>query len=887
MNATSLFARLHASIRSARLPSAWASVASASLCLALAACGGSADAPPPPESGPPPPAAVAPTITLQPQPVAVTVGQPASFSVAASGTQPIGFQWQRNGTPIAGATSTTYAIAATTLADTGAIFRAVASNVAGSATSNTATLTVTAVAPVLTIAPQPASVGVAAGATATFTVGGTCSSGTLAIQWQRNTGAAGALANIAGAIATTFSLTTALADNGAQFRAALDCSGQAATTSGVATLTVTAPGAVTLGALPINGLRAQAQLFIVAGIDQDAAGNFSFISSNQVKRLSADLGTITDVAGTALTAGSTDGAATPALFNGPTALTHDAAGVLYVADTGNHTIRRIAVDGTVSTLAGSAGMAGSADGTGSAARFSQPSGIALGPDGDLYVADRGNHRIRRVTTAGAVTVYAGSVVGILEGPALAAQFSSPSDVAVAANGDVLVADSGNSRVRRILRAGNLAGLVETLAGGSNAPGNPDGIGAAATLRPVALVVRGNTLTVRDNFGLLRQVDLTTTAVTTLAGSRTLGAGYADGTTTTGRLGTQGGVTAGAGGVFLLADAGSRALRVVSPAGAVRTIASGFAAGFSATGTGVLAQMPFSSTASTSDNLQSVTVSPPGNAVIVERQTGLVRRISSAGDVTLVAGLTHGTDGPVDGTGSEAQFAFGFDAAIASDSAGVLYVGDSFGVRRIGLDNATTLLAGSRTTAGGVDGNATTARFGSIQGLAVKPAGDLYVTDTNGAVRRIDAAGNVSTYAGLMGALSRIDGPIAAARFGNPGQLAFLPDGSLLVVDKLGGIDGVIRKVASDGSSVSTLALPANSQVTALAVDAAGTVYYGSGTNGLVMIPVAGAPVVLVRISSSVQLGTMPSVPSVEDIAVLGTKQLVILAQGQILKVTLP
>ncbi len=150
--------------------------------LVLAACGGSADAPPPPgTTAVIPGTPVPPTITQQPANVGVTVGQPASFTVAATGDATITYQWQRNGTAIAGATSTTYTTPATVLGDSGTTFRAVATNGAGSATSNSATLTVTVSAPVLTIAPQPADASVAAGSAASFTVGGTCSSGTLDI----------------------------------------------------------------------------------------------------------------------------------------------------------------------------------------------------------------------------------------------------------------------------------------------------------------------------------------------------------------------------------------------------------------------------------------------------------------------------------------------------------------------------------------------------------------------------------------------------------------------------------------------------------------------------------------------------------------------------------
>jgi sugar lactone lactonase YvrE len=849
------------------------------VCGLLAACGGGGGGGMP-ISIPP---ALAPSVTLQPASLSVTEGQPASFSVAASGDAPLAYQWQRNGADIAGATATSYTIAATVLADSGATFRAVVSNAAGSATSNAATLTVIMSVPVLTVTLQPAATSAVAGTPAGFNVAATCSAGTLGVQWQRGQTSGGILswANIAAATAVNYSFATAIGDSGLQYRAVLDCGGLSTTTSLAALLTVTPPPTVALAALPTVGLRPQAEILEVAGIDQESAGSYAFISSNRIKRLSADLGTITPVAG-GFGGGSTDGAADVALFRQPLGLTHDSAGNVYVADTANYTIRRIAPDGTVSTLAGAAGLSGTADGTGAAARFSRVNGIALGPDGDLYVADYDNARIRRVTTAGVVSTYAGSVFGVEDGAPLTARFVGPSAIAVAANGDVLVGDG--PRIRRVVRSGNAAASVDTLAG-SNATdaAGADGVGAAAVVTPTAMVVRGNTLTFRDARGLLRQLDLASAAVTTLAGSRALGAGFVDGTAPTARLLSVGGVTLAPNGGFMLAE--NRSLRQVSAAGVLHTIASGFAQRMAPTGTGVLAQMPFASVAS-SGGLQAAAVDPAGNIAVFEGLTRLVRRISPAGAVTLAAGLTSGPAPPdvTDGVGSAAQFNSAF-AALASDSVGVLFVGDSFGVRRVALDNTTTLLAGSRTDQGAVDGNASTARFRLIRGVAVKPGGDVFVADSNYAIRRVDAAGNVSTYAGVMGQSGSADGPIASARFTSPGPLAFAPDGSLYVVDKV-AFDGVVRKISSDGASVVTLPIPANSAVTALAVDAGGTLYYG-GYRGLMMLVPGGTPSVLIPNTGSIAFGANPSVADIDSVAVLGPKQLVVLSTGQLLKVTLP
>ena len=862
-------------------------------CLVLAACGGSADAPPPPEGGSTPP--VAPTITQQPVDLTVTAGQPASFTVAATGTVPLAYQWQRNGVAIAGATATTYAIAATVLGDSGAVFRAVVTNIAGSATSNNATLTVAAAAPVLTITQQPADTSVVAGTAASFSVAATCSSGTLVVQWQRSQGSGATLtfADIAGATALTYSFSTVIGDSGAQFRATLSCSGQSTTSSNAATLTVTPPGTVTLSLLALVGLRDQAEIPSITGIDQDPSGSFTFITGNRLKRLSADLSTITFVAG-APAQGSADGAAASASFNQPFALTQDSAGIVYVADSGNSTIRRIAIDGTVSTLAGLAGATGTTDGTGSAARFDSPSGIAIGPDGDLYVAERNSHLIRRVTTAGVVTIYAGSAgSGYLDGAALTAKFNNPFGVAVAANGDVLVGDAGNNRIRRIVRNGNVAGPVQTLAGnGTATPASPDGIGAAAVISsPLGIVVRGNTLTLRDGFGLLRQIDLTTAAVTTLTGSRSLGAGYADGTATTARIRDASfGVTGAANGGFLLGD--DDGLRLVSAVGAVRTIAHDGLGATTPQGVGVLAQLPVFVG---SGRHVAVTVDPSGNIVVADRST-TVRRIDPAGVVTFAAGLAGSRDGPIDGVGSEAQFFDLWD--VITDSSGVIYVSDGVGsVHRIDANNATTLFAGSTDIPGGlgyVDGNRATARFNFITGLAFGTGANIFVGDRgNNVIRRIDSGGNVTTYAGVAGQAARVDGPIATARFQSPNAVVSGPDGSLYVLDKPDNITGTIRKITPDGASVSTLA-GSGGQVRTFTIDGAGTIYYAddfttSVQGGLWMLPAGGTtPTRLIQYTTgNVVLGSNPRIGSVDSIVVLGPKRILLASGGQLLVATLP
>ena len=845
----------------------------AGLCAVIGACGGGGGSPPPP-----PPPGVAPTITTQPVSASVTGGTAASFSVAATGDAPLAYQWQRNGADIAGATAATYTLAAPVLGDSGAAFRAVVTNAVGTATSNAATLTVVAAPPVLTITLQPASTSVVAGVSASFTVAAGCSAGTLGVQWQRNSGAGGAWVDITGAATTTYALSTTLADSGAQFRAALDCSGASNTTSASAQLTVTAATAAAMSALTVVGLRDQADITNAAGIVQDASGSFTFLTTNRVKRLSADLLTITPVAGGGAPAAAIDGAADVARFNAPQGIAQDSAGTLYVTDTGNHTIRKITAAGVVSTLAGTAGASGLVDATGASARFSSPMGIALGPDGDLYVGDSDNHRIRRVTPAGVVTTYAGSTGGYTDGAPLSARFTLPRGVAIAPSGDVYVADYGNLRIRVISRSGGVAGAVSTLAGSGMAPvGSPDGIGIAASIPfPSTLALRGNSLAVFDESFTLRQIDITTGVVTTLAGTRLpIGtSGYADGGPGKGLMRIVRGIASVAAGGFMLADTDS--LRTVSPAGVVRTIASASQqTNATAAGIGTLPQVQIYMGP---DTRQALTVDAAGNVVIADTATRLVRRIAPSGAVTLLAGLPGGVSGlPIDGVANEAQFVS--LGPIGTSADGTTYVTDNYGVRKIAADGTTSLFAGSYAATGATDGNAATARFFSLQGLTVGPAGDVFVSDSH-AVRRIDSAGNVTTYAGSTLQAGDLDGPAASARFTAPTTLAFGPDGALYIA-----VSGTIRKVSPDGSTVSRLAV--NDLSGGLAVDAAGTVYYGAAS-GLRSVTAAGVNSLVVPAGSTTTTGANPTLLAVFGLAMLKPKQLVVQANNSLLMVvTLP
>ena len=227
-----------------------------------------------------------------------------------------------------------------------------------------------------------------------------------------------------------------------------------------------------------DGPAATARFYHPVGIAIDAGGTLYVTDAdNFTVRKIAPAGAVTTLAGAAGTKGTADGPAAAARFDLPHGVAVDAAGAVYVADTGNHTIRKITPDGNVTTLAGAARHKGSADGAGATARFSHPAGIAVDAAGYVYVADNGNHTIRKVAPDGTVTTLAGQARqhGAADGPGATARFLFPTGVAVDALGNVYVADHLNATVRKIAATGE----VSTLAGMPLRSGHLDGPGPEA------------------------------------------------------------------------------------------------------------------------------------------------------------------------------------------------------------------------------------------------------------------------------------------------------------------------------------------------------------------------------------------------------------------------
>lgn len=221
-----------------------------------------------------------------------------------------------------------------------------------------------------------------------------------------------------------------------------------------------------------DGIASVAQFNGIDGLAVDTAGNVYVADTNnhRIRKISA-AGVVSTLAGS--TQGYANGTGTAARFNNPSGVAVDAAGNVFVTDTYNYRIRKITPAGVVSTLAGS-GIAGFANGSGTAAQFNKTYGIAVNDTGSIFVADALNHRVRKITASGVVTTFAGSVYGYANGNGTAAKFSYPYGITVDATDNVYVTDAEDNRIRKI----TIAGMVSTLAG-SGIGGFADGIGTTA------------------------------------------------------------------------------------------------------------------------------------------------------------------------------------------------------------------------------------------------------------------------------------------------------------------------------------------------------------------------------------------------------------------------
>jgi hypothetical protein len=287
----------------------------------------------------------------------------------------------------------------------------------------------------------------------------------------------------------------------------------------------------------VNGTGTGASFYNPQGVCADGSGNIYVADTyNNVIRKISPLGVTTTFAGNG-TLGYLDGTSANAEFYAPAAIAIDASGNLYVADMGNNMIRKITSLGVVSTFAGR-GTAGYSDGTGTNAVFKSPIALTVDASGNVFVADKGNNMIRQITPAGVTTTLAGTTIASqLDGTGTAAGFSAPSGVAVDSQGNVYVTDSGNFAIRKIASGGVVTTIIGSKIFSTIIP-SPSGICIDAT---------GN-LFISDAGGRIMEIT-TGNILVSLAGSLTT-SGFANGVNTAAAFNSPQGITVFGGNIYV-------------------------------------------------------------------------------------------------------------------------------------------------------------------------------------------------------------------------------------------------------------------------------------------------------------------------------------------------
>ena len=550
-----------------------------------------------------------------------------------------------------------------------------------------------------------------------------------------------------------------------------------------------------------GGPATAARLTSPYGVAVDGAGNLYIadVSNHRIRKVDST-GTITTIAGTGELGFSGDGgpAVEAELYN-PRGVAVDGAGNLYIAESGNERIRKVDSTGTITTIAGTGERGFSGDGGPAVeAELYNPYGVAVDGAGNLYIADYSNHRIRKVDSTGTITTVAGTgQYGFSEDgvPATAVRLAFPRGVAVDGAGNLYIADTSNDRIRKVDSTGTITTIAGTGRFGFSGDG---GLAVGAELyNPAGVAVDGaGNLYIADTFNhRIRKVDSTGT-ITTIAGTWERGFSGDGGPATAARLAFPRGVAVdGAGNVYIAAY-GNKRIRKLDSTGTITTIAGTGGRGFSGDGgPAVEAELR---------NPSGVAVDGAGNLYIADTFNHRIRKVDSTGTITTVAGTGQYGFGGDGGPATAVRLAYPDDVAV--DGAGNLYIAESSDdrVRKVDSTGTITTIAGTgRFGFRGDGGPAVKADLFNPSGVAVDGAGNLYIADvSNHRIRKVDSTGTITTIAGTGGSgFSGDGGPAVEAKLYNPRGVAVDGAGNLYIAES--GNER-IRKVDSTGT-ITTIA----------------------------------------------------------------------------------
>ena len=606
------------------------------------------------------------------------------------------------------------------------------------------------------------------------------------------------------------------------------------------------------GFLGDGGAATAARLYLPSAVAIGPDGHLYIADryNQRIRKVDIGTGIITTVAGSgSATYGGDGGVATAAQLNYPYGVSFDSSGNMYIADTNNHRVRKVAVGSAIiTTIAGTGTPGYNGDGQATSANLYNPQGVAADSAGNVYISDTSNDRIRKVTAAtGVISTVAGTGSGGFSGengPGTSARVNAPVGMVTDAAGNVYFADYYNLRIRKLTVA---TGIVTTVVGSGTLGYQGDGglATAAALYYPTAVA--------RDSAGALYIADsnnhrvrkvapptVATLTLSTLAGTGTPGYN-GDGPATSANVYNPQGVAVDSVGNVYIADTSNNRIRKITPGtGVISTVAGTGVGGFTGEGgpaTGARVNAPV-----------GMAVDAAGNFYFADYYNQRIRKVTVAtGIISTVAG--SGVAGFLGDGGVATAAQLSYPTGVAVDTAGNLYIADSSNHRIRKVTAATsiiTTIAGTGTPGVGGDGGpGTSAQLYEPHGVAVDSAGNVYIADTqNARVRRVAAGtGIITTYAGS--GVAGYDGEArlaTMARLYVPTSVAVDSAGNVYVADRY---NHRVRKVALGTGIITTVVGDANAGYGGdggvasagqlnypygVAVDAAGSVYVADTNN---------------------------------------------------------
>ncbi len=789
-------------------------------------------------------------IGKQPSEQTLNLGAPVTFSVTATQSSgSLSYQWYFNKVAISGAESATYTIASTTAANIGEYSVAV-KGPQGTVVSRPAGLKLNYLN---TVSTQPANTPLAIGQNLVLSVG-VSGYPEPSYQWQQSTDNGATWKNVTNSGTTLGATTRALSFgpatpgfSGLQFRVVISNSVGSSTSSAAVISVVpekassvsyavsTYAGQIHYGLADGYGLKVLFNKPVGVAVAKSGNVYVTDTANNKIRKIAPD--------GMVSTLAAVNPQGASVTFSRLSGIAVDAAENLYVIN--NNAILSITPAGVATTLAGNP-IPGSKDGVGTAAQFNFGAGydfkflfntiggsLCVGSDGNIYVADASNYMVRRVTLAGQVTTLAGQAgsSGSVDGPGAEARFGIIQGIVADAAGNLFVADAGQKTIRKITAAGD----VSTLAGGRKGTVR-DGTGSDVTFGSMvgmAIDGAGNLLVWDLTNWCFRKITPSGVVTTPTAFGNS---GCNDGPLAAASFNTVSGLATDQSGNTFVADTGNNIIRKISFTGNVTTVA----------GSAPTAIDSASSSASFG-KLMGVVVDPSGNLFVADRNNHVIRKIAPDGVVTTFAGQC-GVSGALDGPTNRATL--NCPEYLALGKSGNLYFTDAQGgtIRKITPAGLVSTVAGSSATSGQgyVDGQGSAAKFFILRGIAVDANEVIYAVDSlNECIRRITPTGLVSTFAGKPMQAGYQDGTGANALFHFAlSDLKIDSSGNLFVTDTL---NAVIRKITPAGVVTTFAGYAGGSRIpvdgvgtsatfwdpTGLAIDSADNFYVIENTSNLV------------------------------------------------------